>query len=105
MVFTNKVLNKKIIFLFSKFLVPLHYQELFDRSVLQIAEFTTVAKSLPYSKYFSSQEPGFMAGYNKLSVSFFSDFQKQFYNPGCNYGMETPVYFINNQSLIIRYLQ
>lgn len=49
MVFTNKVLNKKIIFLFSKFLVPLHYQELFDRSVLQIAEFTTVAKSLPYS--------------------------------------------------------
>jgi hypothetical protein len=46
---TNKVLNKKIIFLFSKFLVPLHYQELFDRSVLQIAEFTTVAKSLPYS--------------------------------------------------------
>jgi len=49
MVFTNKVLNKKIIFLFSKFLVPLHYQELFDRSVLQIAEFMTVAKSLPYS--------------------------------------------------------
>ena len=49
MVFTNKVLNKKIIFLFSKFLVPLHYQELFDTSVLQIAEFTTVAKSLPYS--------------------------------------------------------